>query len=280
MPDQPDQTREPGIRRIEPEHSSPPDAETRSAEPWDLDVRGVHSAILREHTEPRDGFEPIPIWLVMIYLGITLWIGIYLGLYSGGFSPDRYDHMPAQAQPGTASGDRDQPVDPLVLGKRLFSNCITCHQSDGQGVDGVYPPLAGSEWVTRDPETPARILLHGLEGRIQVRGDSYDGEMPAFGGRLTDEHLAAVLTYIRSEWGNDAPAVSPDLVAALRGQHARRSGPWSADELDALRGSPVPGYPPPASEPAEQADSPRADPQPPTSSEAGDPDAQDGDPDR
>jgi len=280
MPDHPAHAPEPEIQRVEPEHPPSSDAETRSAEPSDLDVRGVHSAILREHTEPRDGFEPIPIWLVMIYLGITLWIGIYLGLYSGGFSPDRYDHMPAQAQGVTDSGDRSQLVDPLVLGKRLYSNCITCHQSDGEGVNNVYPPLAGSEWVTQDPETPARILLHGLEGRIQVRGDSYDGEMPAFGGRLTDEHLAAVLTYIRSEWGNDAPAVSPDLVAALRGQHARRSGPWSADELDALRGSPVPGYPPPASEPAEQADSPRADPEPPTSSEPQGPASPEGEPGR
>jgi mono/diheme cytochrome c family protein len=213
----------------------------------DLDVRQLHDAIIREKSEPRDGYEPIPLWLIFTYFGIIGWTGVYLGLYNGGFDPNRYNQEPG----GVAVAVDAAPVkiDPLVLGKRLYANCISCHQSSGLGVAGQYPPHAGSEWVVNDPETPIRILLNGLDGPIDVKGNTFNAAMPAFGGRFTDEQIAAVLTYIRQEWGNDAPPVDPALVTAVRGLDAR-SGTWTAEALEGARATTVEWTPTPSEEPA------------------------------
>jgi len=110
-------------------------------------------------------------------------------------------------------------------------NCAACHGRGGRGVPGAFPPLAGSEWVTAKADTPIRIVLHGLEGRIQVAGRSFNGVMPAFGARLTDQELAAVLSYIRSAWGNGAAAVPPRSIAQVRRSDAGRIQAMSPDEL-------------------------------------------------
>jgi len=206
----------------------------------DIDVRGMHDAIMREKAEPRDGHEPIPLWLIFVYFGIIAWIGVYLGLYNAGFDPDRYDHRPRRAEAAAADAPQEVVLEPLVLGKRLYSNCRACHQADGQGVAGQFPPLVDSEWLVNDPETPIRILLNGLEGPIEVRGETYDAAMPAFGRRLTDMQIAAVLTYVRQEWGNDAPAIDAELVASVRAA-TDRTGVWSAEALrEARASSPAP----------------------------------------
>jgi mono/diheme cytochrome c family protein len=197
-------------------------------------VIDLHEPIYREMAEPRDGYEPMPTWLVFLCLAIMGFGGWYLGMFSGGFLPDAYDETgwrtsaPASAEPSAAAAD------PMVLGKRVYNNCTACHQRDGGGVAGNYPPLAGSDWVAGSEVTLAALLLRGLEGRISVAGESYDQVMPAW-GHLSDDQIAAVLTYIRSSWGNSAGAVEADLVATVRAQTADRTRPWTADELEDFR---------------------------------------------
>jgi len=223
-----------------PDNQPPPYPAGFSEREGELDVRGMHDVILREKDEPRDGYEPIPVTLIFIYFGIVLWIGVYLGLYSGNFDPQQYDHRPGASVVVQQGERQEEKLDPLALGKRLYMNCITCHQADGKGVAGAYPPLDGSRWVTGPPETPVRILLHGLSGPITVAGEEYNDNMPAFGERLTDEQIAAVLSHVRQAWSNEAPPIDPPLVTALRNQHGDRQ-PWSADELTTLEGEPIPG---------------------------------------
>ena len=208
----------------------------------DLDIRQMHDAIIREKAEPRDGYEPIPFWLLFTYFGIIGWLGVYLGMYNAGFDPNRYNQDPGGAI--LTADAAPAKVDPLILGKRLFANCISCHQSSGLGVAGQYPPLAGSEWVVNDPETPIRILLKGLDGPIEAKGNTYNAAMPAFGGRFTDERIAAVLTYIRQDWGNNAPPVDPALVTAVRGLN-ERSGTWTAEALEEAKATTVEWTPTP-----------------------------------
>lgn len=197
------------------------------------DVSNMHAPIMREKLEPRDGYEPVPLWLVAAFGGLLFWGGWYLAMYSGGFRADVLDHHP-QALYEKASMPA-QPPDPKLIGKRLFvANCVACHQANGLGQPGTYPPLAGSEWVLGPPARLNRILLHGLAGPITVKGAQYNGNMPPFGSKLTDEQIAMVLTYIRSEWGNDAPAVSADAVAATRAATASRTQPWTEAELLAV----------------------------------------------
>ena len=89
----------------------------------------------------------------------------------------------------------------VELGRRLYATCAVCHQAEGGGLPGVYPPLKDSEWVTGDRasvEKLARIVLYGLRGEVTVRGEKYMAPMPGFGGLWKDYQLAAVLTFIRS----------------------------------------------------------------------------------
>ena len=117
-------------------------------------------------------------------------------------------------------------------GKVVYSTtCAACHQATGEGVEGTYPPLAGSEIVNGDEAKVVRIVLHGLTGPVEVAGETYSGMMPPWGGVLKDPELAAVLTYVRSAWGNKAAPVTVSTVAAIRAATASRTTPWTAAEL-------------------------------------------------
>jgi cytochrome c oxidase cbb3-type subunit 2 len=116
--------------------------------------------------------------------------------------------------------------------------CFTCHQPNGQGLAGQFPPLAGSDWVMGDKEKLIKISLYGLMGPIQVNGVDYNGVMVPPGippGSLTDQQVADVLTYIRNDWGNSATAVTPNEVASVRANIKDRAPMqmWTAAELNA-----------------------------------------------
>lgn len=134
-----------------------------------------------------------------------------------------------------ASAVEETPKDPVALGKKLFVDrgCIGCHQLTGMGLPGQFPPLARSEWVQGDPERPIRILLNGLQGPTQIHGQTYNNAMPAFGSTLGDKEIAALLTYIRQEWGNSAPPVDTETVATVRAATKSRTSPWTSAELEA-----------------------------------------------
>jgi mono/diheme cytochrome c family protein len=113
--------------------------------------------------------------------------------------------------------------------------CITCHQAEGQGIAGAFPPLAGSEWLNGDPETPVRIVLLGLSGQIEVHGLKFNAVMPPPPG-LTDDKIAEAITYARTHFGNSAGPVDAATVKRVRDSLAGRTQPWTSVELSALRG--------------------------------------------
>ena len=189
----------------------------------------LHEPIYREMAEPRDGFEPPPTWLLFLCLAIMGFGGWYLGMFSGDFSAAIYDETGGTVGVPMSDSEPGTVVDPMVLGKRVYNNCMACHQRDGLGVAGNYPPLAGSEWVGGSPGVLAALILHGLEGAVEVGGQTYNQVMPKW-SHLTDEQAAAVLTFIRGSWDNRAGPVSPDLVAAVRAQTSGRGRPWTAPE--------------------------------------------------
>ena len=116
------------------------------------------------------------------------------------------------------------------------ARCAACHQASGLGLPGVFPPLAGSEWVNGKPELLASILLHGVQGRITVKGLAFDGVMPAFKDQLDDESLAAVASYARAQWGNAGAPIPAGTVASVREKTASRGTPWQGDaELAAVK---------------------------------------------
>ncbi len=195
------------------------------------DVIPLHRAVMREMAEPTDGLQPAPVWLILAFLSLAGWAGWYIATNSAGFRPDQYNEKAGLAAPPAAP----RAIDPLTLGRRVYNNCVTCHQQDGTGIEGAYPPLAGSEIVNGPPEQIAAILLHGLNGPLRARGALYNGEMPAWGAKLSDEQIAAVITYIRASFGNSAPAVDPAVVQKIRAATSSRATPFTEAELQALR---------------------------------------------
>jgi mono/diheme cytochrome c family protein len=196
-----------------------------------IDVQSLHSPIMREQNEPRDGFEPIPIWMAGVFGTLLFWGGFYASKYSGDFQT-----LEGRYTVATASAAAKKDVDPVAAGKKLFAaqGCVSCHQATGQGVPGQYPPLAGSEWVLGSPSRLGRILINGLQGPVEVQGKTFNGNMPAFGEKLKDEQIAAVLTFLRQEWGNSAAPVPAEVIAATRAAIKGRATAWSEAELKAV----------------------------------------------
>jgi mono/diheme cytochrome c family protein len=218
-----------------PQSGSPaPDApapDPADGPPERFDVSNLHAPIVREKLEPRDGFEPVPVWLVAVFGAFLFWGGWYVATYSGGWRADVLEAQP-QARFLVAPEAGDRPVDPITMGRRVYmANCVACHQADGEGVPNTYPPLAQTELVTGPPARLKRIVLHGMDGPVTVRGQQYNAPMPAFGQRLNDQQIAALLTYIRQEWGNEASAIGEASVAATREATADRRTAWTASEL-------------------------------------------------
>lgn len=202
----------------------------------EMNVAEVHASILREQDDPQDGYEPVPLWLITFIMIVVFWSGMYLAQNSGDFNSLVFDPVAARrAAAGPAK--QDGPPDPMVLGKRIFlQNCVVCHQATGQGVPGQFPPLAGSEWVLSQDwhgdNHLVKILIHGLQGPIRVKGNDYNNAMPA--QKLNDAQIAAVLTYIRNEWGNSAPPISEGFVARIRAETAGRTEPMTQSVLQSF----------------------------------------------
>ena len=128
--------------------------------------------------------------------------------------------------------DYDTSADGLIArGRSLFAHCMTCHQANGRGLPPVYPPLDESPFVTGSPDRLARILLHGLQGRIEVHGRIYDQAMPAAPFKK-DADVAAIMSYIRQAWDNDAGPVAPEFVAKVREETSGRRQAWTPAELE------------------------------------------------
>jgi len=167
-------------------------------------------AQLREEAEPTERIRPIPLLVTAVTLAMVL-AGVGYILASDSFGPallgDRRT-LADLAGPVRSAGAAD--------GKQVYTaNCVACHQASGAGLPGVFPPLDGSEWVAGEPRVLANILLHGINGEITVKGATYKGSMPSF-KQLGDEELAAVASYVRSNWANKAPPLAADVFAAQR----------------------------------------------------------------
>jgi mono/diheme cytochrome c family protein len=137
----------------------------------------------------------------------------------------------------------------FALGRKLYLNaCSGCHGNDGKGLPRFGPPLKGSEWVLGDARRLSLIVLHGIEGPMEVAGRRYAEPdiLPVMPGHSTldDGTIAAILTYIRNEWGNDGGAVSGRTVGQTRLTNQGRVLPWTATELEShMQNMPPPPTP-------------------------------------
>ena len=224
-----------------------------------------------ESGAPAIGAAPIPTWLIGVIGFGFFWAGAYLFSFSGGFKSDVFDYEPKFGVVGGAQ----VAADPKVVGKALFSaNCITCHQANGQGLPGQYPPLAGSEIVLGSAlNHTIAIVLKGLQGPLTVNGQAFNNSMQPWEDQYTDQQLASILTYERSDWGNNGAPVTADMVKQVRDQIKDRKEQWTWAELQkippkdltapAAGGSPPPGQPKPVTPGQQKQSAPPAPAQPP-----------------
>jgi mono/diheme cytochrome c family protein len=125
---------------------------------------------------------------------------------------------------------------PLPPGTNKYAEvCAACHQPNGAGLEGAIPPLSGSELVVGRAAVPIAIVLHGLQGEVTVKGKTYNSAMAPWASVLTDDDLAATLTYVRSQWGNRAAPITAAQVRAVRTKYASRTAPWTVAELASVR---------------------------------------------
>jgi len=118
-------------------------------------------------------------------------------------------------------------------GGQLYTTyCSACHGLNGEGaLNGQFPPLAESPWPAGSPDRAIKIVLAGLHGEVEVNDRTWNLEMPPLGIALPDDQIAAILTHVRSSWGNKAGAVDAAKVKAVRASIASRSQPWTAAEI-------------------------------------------------
>lgn len=163
---------------------------------------------------------PIPTWIWVLVIGMVAWGTFY---FVGQWSPtERFADSPT-FQPLVQQAL--EPVAEVVdtseadarQGALLYSNlCSSCHMAEGQGVPGIFPPLAGDPVVTDDdPTDHIRVVLTGAQGST-IDGTEYSLAMPAFGSQLSDEEVALIVNHERNSWGNSAANATPEDVARVR----------------------------------------------------------------
>ncbi len=179
--------------------------------------------------------RPVPVWLFFLLFVLVYWGMVWFDERGGWFAPQVYAPYRSLAevesyQPATAVSAKDRGAPKFEV------NCALCHNSDGMGKPGQAPPFVKSEWVLGSPARLIRIPLAGLSGPIRVNGQEYSfgTSMAAMGVGLSDEDLAAVLTYMRQSWGNNASEITPEQVKTVRAEIGNRTQPWTPAELNAV----------------------------------------------
>lgn len=180
----------------------------------------------RENPEPEEGANPMPRFVILLTAALLVFGIVYIArttLDNPSTWGDGRTVAELQGAPPPAAGA-------VVDGAAVFGvRCAACHQATGAGLPGVFPPLAGSEWVTGKAETLVALVLHGINGPLTVKGNSYNGAMPAFKEQLQDGEIAAVLSHVRSTWGNKSDAISAETVAKVRMDTDAQTQPYKGD---------------------------------------------------
>ena len=205
------------------------------------DITEVHASVQREKPEPSADTTPMPLWLTGVCAGAMVWAGTYFGVFHGGLSASVYNEyesspavlFPQPQKPNNKTTTAEAPQSLAQVGKGVYAQCAACHQATGAGVAGQFPPLAKSEWVAGSEKRLVAILLKGAQGPITVLGakNTYSGNMVPWETTLSDKKIAAVASFVRSQWGNSAPEISEAKVAAARKEFAGQKAQWTEAEL-------------------------------------------------
>jgi mono/diheme cytochrome c family protein len=181
----------------------------------------------RENPDPTEKDRPVPKVVLAVVTLMVVWAVSYIFTTQRNDAPELGDHRTVSTLEGKPAGAGGGTAD----GAQIYAaNCVACHQATGAGLPGVFPPLAGSEWVAAADKVPVNILLHGITGKLTVKDTPYSGQMPAFKDKLSDAEIAAVLSHVRTNFGNSGGKIGTDIVKAERDAGKERKDPWNGDE--------------------------------------------------
>jgi len=205
-----------------------------------LNVARVHNALSREHPDRAAESKPVSLWVTLGAIGITALAFTFFGGHRGGgddvvnynqYGSSYQPTPPAPLVPETTGGG----VSLAAIGEKVYKGkgCVACHQANGLGQAGLYPPLAGSEWVVGSTERLAALIAYGVMGPMTVKGQQYGAAiMPAHAPPiLSPKEFAGVLSYIRQGWGNTASEVSVEAVTEFFARTKGRTAMYTEPEL-------------------------------------------------
>lgn len=129
---------------------------------------------------------------------------------------DQATEIESTSQPEETASASQTEAAPNPIGEQVYKQyCFACHQMDGNGVPGAFPPLRGTDWVNGEKDRLIKLVINGLEGPIEVNGQAFNSVMTPH-GFLSDEQIAGVLTYVRSNFDNNSSAVTVEEVTKIR----------------------------------------------------------------
>jgi mono/diheme cytochrome c family protein len=209
-----------------------------------LNVARVHNALSREHPDRTAESKPVSLWVTLGAIAVTALGFTFYGAQRGTGSGDvlNYNKFGASYQPVTPEALVPETggvqVNLAAIGEKVYKGkgCVACHQANGLGQAGLYPPLAGSEWVLGSTERLAALVAYGLMGPVTVKGQQYGAAiMPAHAPPiLSPKEFAGVLSYIRQGWGNTGSEISVESVTEFFARTKGRTAMYTEAELLAI----------------------------------------------
>jgi len=197
----------------------------------DEEIVKSHVELSKTKHEPTANFLLAPLVFVFVFGCLIFVCSIQLSHSTNSFQL----HPPVEIVELTAEEKETLRLDRKISsGEKIFAaRCASCHQGNGLGIEGQFPPLAGSEWVSADPAVIANVILKGLKGEIMVKGQKYgtSAAVNMAAVPITDREIANVSTYVRQAWGNSSSEVFEDEVSRLRDESSDMQDQWVGSEL-------------------------------------------------
>ena len=200
----------------------------------DEEIVKSHVELSKNKHEPTQNFLIAPLVFVFVFGCLIFVCSIQLAHSTNSFQL----HPPVEVVELTPEEKESQRLErKFSSGEKIFAaRCASCHQANGLGIAGQFPPLAGSEWVSADPGVITNIILKGLKGEILVKGEKYgtSAAVNMAAVPISDREIANVSTYVRQAWGNSSDEVSEDFVKQVRADYSNKQDQWTGDELKSL----------------------------------------------
>jgi len=213
------------------EDSQKLDDSNNASEFSDEEIVKSHVELSKNKHEPTKSFLIAPLVFVFVFGCLIFVCSIQLAHTTNSFQL----HPPLEVVELSAEEKEALRLERKISsGEKIFAGrCASCHQANGLGIEGQFPPLANSEWVSADPAVITSIILKGLKGEIVVDGKTYgtSAAVNMAAVPISDREISNVSTYVRQAWGNTSSEVTEDFVSQLRAEQSAQQEQWVGSEL-------------------------------------------------